>query len=271
MKVVKGKKEWELPLKAMWAEAFLDSGDAVQLFFQMLYREDRVRCVEAEGKLVSAIHEIDAQLWLDDFGVERQALIYLYAGATWNSCRGKGYYGELMRYFKTHWEEGIPVLVPATGLYPYYERLGFYEMFHAEEFVFLREECKTGPERALFAILDKNLEAGRYQTMRQLLLGKAGFVEWGKPYLNYVLESTRRAGGDALRIKIQDEEALFLGAPDKGCLNILETTCSREQLRACGKGLLEYFGCEKMCRKEITLMSPWRDWPREVYFRLPSE
>ena len=108
-------------LKGLWKTVFGDTDFFIDSFFDVAFSPDRCRCIEENGKIVSALYWLDCQ-W------ECQKIAYIYAVATDPQYRGKGLASRLMEDTHAQLKElgyAGAVLKPAKGLFPFYERLGY--------------------------------------------------------------------------------------------------------------------------------------------------
>ena len=151
-------KSSDIPsLKALWKEAFGDTDEFIDLFFNLAFTEESALAVYDNNTLVASLY------WFDG-SVANKKTAYIYGVATKKAYRGKGYSSALLK--RTHdllAEAGYSatVLVPASdGLFNFYGRLGYteccfidcyncsaskkkisLEKISAEEYLILRESC----------------------------------------------------------------------------------------------------------------------------------
>ena len=115
-------------LKALWQEAFRESGDG---FFENGFSQDRFRRLYGKDGLAGAVYWFDAS-W------DGRKYAYIYGLATAKVYRNQGYGKRLMN--QTHQQlrrqgyAGV-ILVPASReLFGYYEKLGYSDLCSVEEF-----------------------------------------------------------------------------------------------------------------------------------------
>ncbi len=116
----------------LWREAFGDSGEFLEAFFDTAYSPERCRCVTENGKVVAAVY------WFD-CSVRGRKIAYVYALATYMKHRGHGIAHSLMDevhyVLQEQGYEGV-VLVPGTqNLQKFYETLGYSSCSSVTEFV----------------------------------------------------------------------------------------------------------------------------------------
>ena len=118
-------------LKRLWQEAFGDSEETVNAFFDTGFSEARYNCIWENGAPVSALY------WFDCHLVGKK-IAYIYAVATAKAYRGKGLAHRLMenthRILKEKGYAGA-ILVPGSQpLFDFYEKMGYRVATKAEEF-----------------------------------------------------------------------------------------------------------------------------------------
>ena len=116
-------------LRSLWQEAYGDEDAFMDAFFEKGFSRQRCRCVTWNDRCVAALYWFDC-LW------EGKKVAYLYAIATDQLFRGKGFCRALMENTHTHLQSlgyAGAVLVPAQeGLFSLYEKLG-YRVFCGKE------------------------------------------------------------------------------------------------------------------------------------------
>lgn len=115
--------ESQIPaLRRLWQETFGDDDAFLDRFYSIAFASDRCRCVSIEGKPVAALYWFDCQL-------QGKPIAYLYAVATAEAHRGKGYCRALMENTHEHLAYlgyAGAVLVPATeSLFRMYASYGY--------------------------------------------------------------------------------------------------------------------------------------------------
>lgn len=116
----------------LWREAFGDSGEFLEAFFDTAYSPERCRCVTENGNVLAAVY------WFD-CSVRGNKVAYVYALATYMEHRGRGIAHDLMdevhRVLEQQGYEGA-VLVPGTQeLFSFYENMGYTGFSPMTEFV----------------------------------------------------------------------------------------------------------------------------------------
>ena len=121
-------------LQNLWQEAFGDTKETIQQFFDACFLKHTALLAELEGEPVSALYLLDTTL---QNGAETYALSYVYAAATRTAARGKGVMTALLEFAKrqaTLQGTDALYLVPADKtLYTYYGSRGYAPAFLKEE------------------------------------------------------------------------------------------------------------------------------------------
>ena len=158
-------------LRELWKEAFGDSDAFLDGFFATGFSPTRCRVLDWNGRCAAALY------WFD-CSIEGKKLAYIYAVATLEDFRGKGFCRQLME--KTHRDlqaSGYAgcVLVPGSrALFGLYEKLG-YTAF-----------CPMQTENVAAAGAPLPLKAvspDQYSRLRVALLPERGVEQTGMEYL----------------------------------------------------------------------------------------
>lgn len=116
----------------LWREAFGDSGEFLEAFFDTAYSPERCLCAAEDARVAAAVYWFDCT-------VRGKKVAYVYALATALEYRGRGIAHRLMdtlhRTLEQRNYEGV-VLVPGTpGLQNFYGSMGYYHCCSVTEFV----------------------------------------------------------------------------------------------------------------------------------------
>lgn len=155
-------------LQKLWTEAFRDTPDLIQMFFDTAYSS--ARCLIASSK-----DEVLAALYWFDCEYQGQKLAYLYAVATAKKYRGMGICHKLMEQCHIHLSAsdyaGV-LLVPRTkALYSFYASLGYKICSHIKEF-----HCTA--EEGNITLLPINRQ--QYASLRRSFLPKNAVIQEGE-------------------------------------------------------------------------------------------
>ena len=114
-----------LQLFRLWKTVFGDDDAYIRLFFDGAFQSSRCFAKKVDGRIVSALYLLDCGVKVNG---EMLPGYYLYAAATEEESRGRGYMGALVEEAKrvSDEEKRLLLLVPASeSLYAYYARFGF--------------------------------------------------------------------------------------------------------------------------------------------------
>jgi predicted N-acetyltransferase YhbS len=122
----------------LWREAFGDSGEFLNDFFETAFSPERCLCATGDGRVVAAVYWFDCEL-------RGKKIAYLYALATAMSHRGHGIAHILMERVHSlltqQGYEGV-ILVPGKEtLFSFYESMGYRTCTRVGELV-----CSGAPE-----------------------------------------------------------------------------------------------------------------------------
>ena len=127
-------------LRKLWKVVFGDTDAFLDSFFTIAYSPERCKYYEQEGEAICALYWFDCTY---DGG----KLAYIYAVATHPDHRGKGLASRLMEETHAHLQSlgyAGAVLKPASGLFPFYERLGYQTCGYIRRFT--AEAAREGAE-----------------------------------------------------------------------------------------------------------------------------
>ena len=158
----------EIPaLRRLWQQAFGDTDAFLDSFFAVGFSPDRCRCLWEDDRLAAALYWFDCS-W------EGKPIAYLYAVATDEACRGRGFCRALMENTHSHLlEQGYAaaVLVPGTkDLFRLYEKMGYATFGYVREFT-----CAAGCAPAQL----EKLTVEDYAQRRRKLLPAGAILQEG--------------------------------------------------------------------------------------------
>ena len=201
-------------LSALWQEAFGDSPEDVENFYETAFSYDRALLTQEQDP-VACIYWMDAQ-------ISGQKIAYLYAFAVAKTHRGKGVGKNLLEKalekLKGEGYQGA-VLVPGEeSLYSYYEKIGFLPFGKTQKTVVK----KTAPGLSV-----RKLSGEDYFTLRQRAKADA---QWTKEAFSYLGRFCDFYAGEDWLLAINREEVQeFLGNPEN--LPHILYTLDREQVQ----------------------------------------
>lgn len=201
-------------LQHLWQEAFGDDAAFIEMFFDHIFSPDRCRCMTVDGDVVAALYWLDCRL-------DRHPLAYIYAVATKQSHRGKGFCRALMddthRLLRELGYAGC-VLVPGEEkLFQMYASMGYETCSNIREF-----DCKAGSQRTSL----RSITAEEYAAERRLRLPEHSVLQEGENLAFLSLLAQFYAGDDFLLCASIDGKrlnALELLGPSDAAPAILAT------------------------------------------------
>ena len=159
------KHEQIFELRELWKEAFFDTDDFLDGFFENVFSFERCRCVVENGRVTAALYWFDCEY-------EKRKVAYLYAIATLTEYRGKGLCAALMANTHEHLKKSgysLSMLVPASKeLFLFYERLGYLVCTSVSETIV----CGSAERLDI-----KQISADEYGKLRRDLLPERSIIQ----------------------------------------------------------------------------------------------
>lgn len=213
-------------LRGLWQEAFGDTDDYLDSFFQTAFSPARCRYLIRDGALAAALY------WFDCEYAGGQ-IAYLYAVATASRFRGRGLCHALMEQTHRHLASlGYlgTILVPGdAALFRLYAGMGYETCASIREF-----SCAPGPE----AVPVRRIGAAEYAQRRRELLPQGSVIQEEENLALLQTQAQFYAGSDFLLAAsvsqnvLQGLELLGNTAAAPGILRALD--CSAGTFRAPG-------------------------------------
>lgn len=222
----------------IWKQCFPDSDDYIKLFYKNNFERIKILAFYADGKPVSMLHLIDAEL---KDGNEIQAAKFIYATGTLPEYRRKGCMGALIKQITADADKGGYALFlkpasPATA--EYYKRFGF------EKTAFLNLVTLTPNEKQPLTVFDLTYE--KYNRMREDAFCGVSHIKWDGAHIKWCIEENEYFSGKTLGIKYKNKDYFLLGYPERGSLIINETDLSLNELSEISGSLCGIFGTERI-------------------------
>lgn len=179
-------------LRRLWKEAFGDTDDFLDVFWETAFCADRCRCITDADTVSAALYWFDCEYC-------SKKVAYLYAVATAKAFRGRGLCRALME--STHndlMETGYAgsILVPQEeGLWQMYEAMGYRAATCVQEF------CCT-PENESVEIFPIGKAA--YARLRREFLPEGGVVQ-EKENLDFLLTQAKLYAGPGFVLAARGE------------------------------------------------------------------
>ena len=191
-------KKFHTPaLRALWREAFSDSEDFLDSFFETAFSPERCRCAWLGDELVAALY------WFDS-SYDGGRVAYIYAVATARAHQGKGLCTSLMKSAHCHLKSlgyDFAVLVPGSKeLFRFYEKMRYQTSGYVREF-----ECKPSEK----AVKLRKIEIDEYRTLRRLLLPEGSVIQENEALDFLKRQAELYAGEDFLLTARKEEGRLF--------------------------------------------------------------
>lgn len=183
-------------LKSLWALAFGDTPEMIELFFSTAYAPRRCRYLADGEAAVAALYWLDAEY-------RGQKFAYIYGVATHPEHRGKGHCRKLMEM--THQDLAQlgyagAVLMPAEpGLRGMYAGMGYRECSALEEF-----SCPAGA-----AVDVRAIDGEEYARLRRMFLPEGGLIQEGDNITYLQTYAALYAGKDFLLAAVHGKDRLF--------------------------------------------------------------
>ena len=193
-------------LKALWHQAFGDDMPVIDRFFQGLFRPDSTVVCRDGDDAVAMAHWLPMTVC---HGGRGWPVAYIYAVATEEAHRGRGYCRDMLDYFAaTMPDQGIRglVLVPGSeSLRQLYRRYGFSDYTTVST-----ETLEAGPSVGQW----ESIEAPEYLMLREELLNDNAYVSCSVPILSFQRDVAAHYGGGLYRLESNGVTGVGCGAVD---------------------------------------------------------
>ena len=177
-------------LKKLWKEAFGDTDETIDGFFNTAFSEKRCMCVKSDGNLAAALYWFGCKCADND-------VAYIYAVATYEVYRGKGIFHKLMEHTHQHLKNiGYigAVLVPGSNsLFDFYEAMGYSVCGNISEINTVASENH---------IDIRKIDEYEYAGLRRKLLPERGVVQENEN-LDYLETQAEFYAGDSFLLAAQ--------------------------------------------------------------------
>lgn len=163
---IKSPQNTDIPaLRKLWREAFGDTDEFLDVFFNSVFNVKRAMCVATGNEIVGALYWFNCEHRED-------CVAYIYAVATAKEYRGRGICHKLMEYTHTYLAnlgyKGA-VLVPGNReLFAFYGSMGYGLFGFVKEY-----KCTAGTETVKLTEIDEM----EYAQLRREFLPEGGIVQ----------------------------------------------------------------------------------------------
>lgn len=231
-------------IKQIWKSCFGDEEEFIEFYLDNRMTEDNMLVIHVDGRAVSMASFLPVRYLCGDEYVDAR---YVYAVATLPEYRGKGYAKRILQFAQEHYKQPL-ILAPAReALVQYYEKQGFElafldtrEQINSELSALALPECE--PE--LTAISPKE-----YVQLRDEKCVRDGYVSWDVTAVSYVMELSKRYGGQAVRVQRGTDEIaesdILMYQKEKDTLVVVETSLDRETLQTILPYLMDNTGTSR--------------------------
>lgn len=213
-------------LTELWMEAFGDEREYVEFYFTNRFSGDNLLVWLEEERPVSMISLLPVCIHR---GGEKIPARYVYAVATRQDFRRRGYAKELILWAKEHL--GVPLILEPAGekLAEYYRRMGFSDAFFVREYDILKDRRERCAARETDTVAAAELSAGlsfrkslsrrywlltitpsEYAGLRDACFAGEGYVEWDREGIAYALLENEFQGGYAYKVLHDGREDILL-------------------------------------------------------------
>ena len=185
-------------LRQLWQQAFGDTKVFLDGFFATGFSPHRCRCITENGQIVAALYWFDCEF-------HEKPVAYLYAVATAESFRGKGFCRRLME--ETHAHLAFlgytgAILVPASkALFNFYARIGYALFSTLREF-----SCFPGEQVEML----RQISPEEYARLRRNMLPENGVIQDGATLAFLGTYASFYTGDGLLLAAVSDEDTVFV-------------------------------------------------------------
>lgn len=227
--MIRFPKDTDLPqIKALWQEAFGDSDEDTEFYFERRHRHENMLVLLEGDEVAAMLTMLPINLKAGKEGLKAR---YIFAVATKKSHRGQGLSTKLLEAaheFIRSEGGAAGVLVPAEGsLFDFYEKRGYQTAFYIDEAVI--PAAQLPKISTLDSVFD--CSASEYLSSRENLLGdNRMYVKWDLEALTYIKDSLGMGGGRMLKLTIDKKPALAVCAPVNDGVMVTELLCEKSHI-----------------------------------------
>lgn len=181
-------------LKALWAEAFGDSQEAVDAYFKLRHRDENMLVDAQDGTVAGMLSMLPVAL--NTSGGRTFSARYLYAVATGATFRNRGISTALLEAAHAHMAslgEAAGILVPASpALIDFYRKRGYETAFYLDVVTLNADTLPPFPRGGRFGACS----AGDYARIRNAAFRNSRlYARWEESAVSYAMRTFAREGG----------------------------------------------------------------------------
>ena len=179
-------------LKSLWIEAFKDSVDYVDFFFNRRFNDVATFVYLVDDNPVSMAFVFNEELYHKDAYINAG---YIYGVATSSKHQGKGYSTEVLKHIQSIYPTTF--LIPATGrLFDFYGRGGYQIAFTIHEEILSITD--HSPLRVSYSFDD--ISPTQYKNIRDKHFQREGYVRWSEASIAYAIAENKFCGGHTFKV-----------------------------------------------------------------------
>lgn len=192
------------------------------MFLDFAFLNCKIAIKKSDNKIVSMLTIIPSAIFMNQ---NKKAAAYIYAVATSDDYRGRGFSRELMNFAKAYANREnlfALFLVPSAHL--------LFDFYLKQDFKFASYNYVTVFENDRFDLSEKNcnlyfIESDEYIKRRNLFAGNSkNFVKWSDNYLKYSATEATFCDGGIIGADINNEQHYALYSTHKSTAFITETS-----------------------------------------------
>lgn len=203
-------------LKQIWKDGFHDEDEYIHTFLMKNWKQMRIICYTLEGIPVCAAYLLPAFYRKNNSSPTE--LYYIYAAATAEKNRNKGYFTALLSWISQNIERPFFLVPENRSLKHYYLRRGM--RLWQKKSTKLVNYHSISPNMPIFVL--RELNATEYGILRAEYFGEKGLIAWDESILQYILEENAMGNGFCTQLIYNGEQVIALGYAHEWSLRIQE-------------------------------------------------
>ena len=198
-------------LKSLWIEAFKDSEDYVDFFFNHRFNDVATFVYLVDDNPVSMAFVFNEELYHKGAYIHAG---YIYGVATSSKHQGRGYSTEVLKHIQSIYPTTF--LIPATKrLFDFYGRGGYQTAFIVhEETLSITDHCLSTASYSFDAI-----SSAQYRNIRDRYFQREGYIRWSEASIAYAIAENKFCGGSASKVTLLDHHIQNNNTPEDNISN----------------------------------------------------